>query len=388
MCLHPILIKNINYGNTSKLASFKDTTSQYIPVPCGRCSVCVALKQQYFVQRVQMEALNHDLYFGTLTYNDLSLSFKDYNGLRFAYVDISDWQKMIKMIRKHENLPKFRYFLVTEYGGRRHRPHIHFLISFPKDIHQTLADRKSFEMRLHSIFLKYWRRNRGSCRFPIWQNLCTYYNNGRTRNFDLHYLDPYSTSEGLDAVAFYVSKYCLKFDTWVDKFKSKLFFSLSEDDYKEACSFFLPKRLISKGFGGLHDEDILTHINKGIDLALKDPTAMYPYFISPVNGSTFPLSPYYSSKLLTFEDMEVFNSRKPVLTDYDMMVDTSSDLSVSEILRKEADHQKVIDFLNSKHTYFDDEATNINSFNPIVDETINDFDFDVFDFSDFASVDF
>lgn len=148
MCLNPILIKNVNYGNKSKLSHISDTTSQYIPVPCGRCSVCLALKQQYIVQRVQMESLSHDLYFGTLTYNNESLPIHEVGDFRLAYVDICDWQKMLKMIRKHEHLPNFKYLFVTEFGGRRHRPHIHFILSFPKIESQTLAEKRSFEILL------------------------------------------------------------------------------------------------------------------------------------------------------------------------------------------------------------------------------------------------
>lgn len=359
MCLSPILIKNVNYGNTSKFAYIKDTTSQYIPVPCGRCSVCLALKQQYIVQRVQMESLSHDLYFGTLTYNNESLPVVTSGDFRLNYVDISDWQKMLKMIRKHENLPKFRYLLVTEYGGRRHRPHIHFLLSFPKDESQTLADRRSFELRLFSIFLKYWKRNYGSTRFPVWNQLCTYKRTLKSYNYDLHYLDPYASSKGLDDVAFYVSKYVLKYDQWVDKLKSKLFFNLPESEYVRVWNLIRPRRLLSKGFGSFDDPKVIDHIHKGINFALNDPRALFPYFISPVNGNTFPLCPYYSDKFLTLQDLEVFNSRNHVLTDYDMMLDTTPELSPEEksIIQNRFDF--VGTYLFNRHTHFDDDFDNV-----------------------------
>lgn len=245
----------------------------------------------------------------------------------------------------------------------------------------------SFELRLQKIFLKYWRRNYGSTRSPVWKNLCTFYCSRRGRNFDLHYLNPNSTSDGLDDVAFYVSKYCLKFDKWVDKFKSKVFFNTSEQEYQEFCSFFLPKRLISKGFGSPNDPRVLEHLNKGINFSLADPSAMFPYFISPVNGSTFPLSPYYAKKLLTFADMDVFNSRKPLLTDYDSMMDSSNDLLLEEVLSKELHFQDIRDWLDSKHTLEDDSANFINDFILINNETNPNFSacFDDFDSSDFLS---
>ena len=245
----------------------------------------------------------------------------------------------------------------------------------------------SFELRLQKIFLKYWRRNYGSTRSPVWKNLSTYYCSHRGRNFDLHYLNPYSTSDGLADVAFYVSKYCLKFDKWVDKFKSKVFFNTSENEYKEFCSFFLPKRLISKGFGSPYDPKVLEHLNKGINLSIADCSALFPYFISPVNGATFPLSPYYSKKLLTFADLDIFNSRKSLLTDYDAMVDTQKDVLLFEVVQKELRFQKIQDWLDSKHTLEDDSANSINDFNLINNETKTNLSscLDDFDSSDFWS---
>lgn len=360
MCLKPIMIKNVNYGNTSRLAHIKDTTSQYIPIPCGRCSVCLQLKQQYITQRVQMESLSHDLYFGTLTYNNESLRHIKVGEFDLAYADISDWQKMLKHIRLKEDLPPFRYMIVSEYGGKRHRPHFHFILSFPKDEKQTLADKWSFQIQLHDTFLKYWRRNYGSDRCPIWRPLCTYVRTRKSYNYDLHYLDPWASSKGVDDVAFYVSKYCLKYDKWLDKLKSKLYFSLEEDEYKSVWEFIRPRRLMSKGFGCPSDPKVIEHINKGINISLYDPVAMFPYFISPVNGNTFPLAPYYSTKFLQMEDLAVFNSRKPVLTDDDMMLDTWKEATVEEIAEKDRKFKKVQDDLWSRHTWQDDEADSSN----------------------------
>ena len=355
MCLNPILIKNVNYGNTSKLSYIKDSSALFIPVPCGRCSVCLALKQNYLVQRVQMEALSHDLYFGTLTYNNESLPTVTVGEFSLNYVDISDWQKMLKMIRKHEDLPPFKYFLVTEYGGKRHRPHIHFILSFPKDDKQILSERVSFELKLKDIFLKYWRRNLGSTRSPVWQNLCTYVHTRKSYNYDLHYLNPSLGSNGLEDVAFYTTKYCLKFDKWLDSIKSKLYFNLPESEYTKVWDLLRPRRLISKGFGSYQDPKVIEHINKGIVLSLSEPSAMFPYFISPVTGDTFPLAPYYSKKFLCLDHLEIFNQRKPTLTDYDTMVDSTPELSVHERLHKHEQFEIVCDHLDNVNTYIDSE---------------------------------
>ena len=77
MCFSPLLIKNPNYNHhKSKIYKhdfLSDTTSQYIYVPCGVCKQCVAVKQMYLVQRVQMEARNCFLFFSTLTYDNVHL---------------------------------------------------------------------------------------------------------------------------------------------------------------------------------------------------------------------------------------------------------------------------------------------------------------------------
>lgn len=371
MCLHPILIKNPYLNSPIQDAKFNiihDTVNSHLAVPCGNCSVCLQLKQQYITQRVQMESLNHDLYFGTLTYNNEMLPYVSVSSdLCLSYADIDDWQCMIKMIRKHEDLPPFKYMLVSEYGGRRHRPHFHFILSFPHDSKSILSERVSFGDKLHSIFLKYWKRNinltdkltkngkiKKNTRFPIWKSLCTYVRTKNSYNFDLHYLYPYASSSGLDDVAFYVSKYCLKYDKWTSKLKSKLFFTLSEDKFKEVWNTIKPRRLMSKGFGSPDDPDVINHILKGINSALLDISAMYPFFFSPVNGASFPLAPYYSKRFLTVDAACTFVSRRPSFLDQEQ-------LSFQQIEDKERKFQIIKDFLSESHTLQDDAMNNINN---------------------------
>jgi hypothetical protein len=124
-------------------------------------------------------------------------------------------------------------------------------------------------------------------------------------------LDPYSSKDGIDGVSFYVTKYVLKYDDWIDKFKSKLYFTLSEQDYKDAWSLFRPRCLISKGFGSPDDPDVQDHIYKGIDFALRQSDAFFPFYISRQDGSTFPLAPYYSKRFMTIDAQLVFVSRRP-----------------------------------------------------------------------------
>lgn len=359
MCLAPIRIKNTHFGKIRAEPFYNivnDIYHEYIEVPCGRCSTCIHLKQVYLIQRVQMEAVSNDLFYGTLTYNNESLPISQYGDIKFAHVDFSDWQKMIKMIRKDYPDLKFRYMLVSEYGGKKHRPHFHFILSLPRS-DTALASRYSFAERLFKIFLKYWRRNYGSTRSPIWKPLCTYYRKrtptGFSYNYDLHWLDPNSSKDGLDGVSFYVTKYIMKFDEWVDKFKSVLFFNLSETDYRDAYSKFKPRILLSKHFGAPYDPEVIKHINKGINLALSNLTAFYPFFISRVDGSTYPLAPYYSKRFLKLESQVEFIRRRPerVLTESDFQhFDTQQ--------QKLADSRRL---LRSHLTDFDYDMSDINS---------------------------
>lgn len=380
MCLAPTKIKNTHFGKIRADPVYNvinDVYHQYIEVPCGRCATCIHLKQIYLIQRVQMEAVSHDLFYGTLTYNNDSLPVSQYGDIKFAHVDFSDWQKMIKMIRKNHPELKFRYLLVNEYGSSKHRPHYHFILSLPRE-DTSLACRLSRAERLFKIFLKYWRRNYGSTRSPVWKPLCTYRRvktaQGWKYNYDLHYLDPNSSKDGLDGVSFYVTKYIMKFDDWADKFKSVLFFNLSEDDYKEALSKFRPRFLISKHFGAPDDPAVIAHIVKGINVALANQEAFYPFFVSRVDGSTYPLAPYYSKRFLRIESQLEFIRRRP-----DRIL-TETDLQNFDTQQKRLSDSR--NLLRSNLTDFDYDMSDINSTvygipektTPVVDEFATDWE--------------
>lgn len=269
-----------------------------------------------------MEALNNDLFYGTLTYNTESIPIKEFDTIKFAYPDISDWQKMIKMIRKDYPKLSFKYMLVSEYGSKRHRPHFHFLLSFPKTSNK-LAEKMGKAYDLFNIFLRYWRRNYGSTRVPIWKPLLTYRRTRKHYNYDLHYLDPTSSVDGLDGVSFYVTKYLLKHDPWVLKFKAKLYHTLEDSEYTEAWSLFRPRILLSKGFGSPSDPKVKAYIESCIKLSLSSPDISLPMFFSRQNGSTYPLAQYYKRRFLSVDDAYIFAQRRPEFdpNNFEQMVD-------------------------------------------------------------------
>lgn len=325
MCLAPIKIKNPYCGRSHLGVNFlRDCTAQYIEVPCGYCASCLALKQSYIVQRSQMESLENDLFFCTLTYNNDTIPVLEVNGFKLKYVDISDFQNMIKRLRKKDafGLP-FRVWAVTEYGGKKHRPHLHVIFSFPKIPGETRAEKLAREKRYHDIVLHEWRRNIAktfdkhgnivaNTRNPVYVPLCTYFRkrrkNGKlSTNFDFHWIDPSITDKDgklhdESDVAFYVTKYTLKASKYVDRLKSALKLNLPPEEFYKVWSKIRPKALVSKKWGNPDSDKVQKHVRKGIDFALVSSDHEFPVFFNPTTGQTFPLAPFYKRRFYSVQD--------------------------------------------------------------------------------------
>lgn len=330
MCLNPHYIKNVNHFNRNVGLNVLNSNTYYIAVPCGVCSSCLALKQSYIIQRCQLESIDNDLWFCTLTYNNESLPVTSVNGRKIRYAWLKDLQNWLKMLRKYDVFKgSFRYLAVSEFGGKGHRPHWHVIFSTPKNPKSNYYDILDKERYLHDELLKYWRRNLGSTRKPIWQNLLTYVVRGSKRTYDFHYVNPSFSRTGEDDVGFYVTKYVLKFDDYVKRLKSGLYFNLSSEKFKEIWSLVKPKFLLSKGFGDIHNEKAINYVKHCIQTSLKDDKNIYPLFINPVTGQEFPLAPYLRRKFLSVEDEYEFYERKGAnnYLDYE-------DLTVTEYQQK------------------------------------------------------
>lgn len=313
MCDRPRMIDNPYKGlKHVGLNYFHDCTSLKIPVPCGNCPTCIALRQSYIVQRCQMQAMDSHLFMLTWTYKNRFIPKIKVNDRTLYYADFSHPQKVFKRLRKLGL--KFSYLIVSEYGGERHRPHFHAILAFPKGPKDDYHDIKNLEHCLHKTFLKEWRVNLGSNRKPDYHNLCDYIVTPKGRTYDLHYIDSASTNEGEADVAFYVTKYILKSDKWVDKLKSALYFNLPPEQFYSTWKLLKPRMCASKGFGYPLDpntnnvvDKVKKHIRKGIELS-KLGDSLFPYYISPINGKTFPLAPYYQKRFLTLDDKKHFFS--------------------------------------------------------------------------------
>lgn len=354
MCLSPQIVKNVNrniLSQNTEYAPYYDTSSSHILVPCGRCASCVALKQQYIVQRVQMEEKDNLIFMGMLSYNNDTLPSIDVNGYSIKFADPRHIQDMFRYIRKWENLLPFRYMAVSEFGGTRHRPHWHFFFFYPKESVNILFDRitradcDDLQVRFWHMFLKYWRHNIGSRKNPVWIPNLTYKCIGRKRNYDLQYVD---TLQDYSGAGFYVSKYVTKFSDYVDRLKSALYFNLDHDKFLETWSKVKPRFLFSKRFGNPTSSNVAKHIRLGIDCALNDPDALYPYYISPHNGQIFPLAPYYREKFLSADEELVFKSRLLSLSQTGVISDLPINVTADEIFQKEKRFQKVKKFISAR----------------------------------------
>lgn len=117
LCINPVRVRKPLYDGSKNF--------NWVEVPCGKCIQCLRTKRYIWSQRLWLENYYSICsYFVTLTYND------DY--LPPFGVSKRDCQLFFKRIRKL--LPKFRYFLVSEYGDQFGRAHYHMSLFFQKEV--------------------------------------------------------------------------------------------------------------------------------------------------------------------------------------------------------------------------------------------------------------
>lgn len=302
MCLSPITIKNPNFRQ-KHYPLFADNISSKLQVPCGHCKECVSLKQTYIIQRVQMLSEDYHLFMLTLTYNSEHVPKVDINGYRHLYADFTHWQKMIKRMRKYNTLGvPFKYLVVSEYGGKRHRPHYHAIIFVKKEL-----IKRPFEWSITHFYDFYnnWSINVSTPRKPVFELLSTWKrsSDGR-RTYDFHWVNPYLIVNGKplqeSSVAFYVTKYVMKFDKWLDRKRKALRMSLDDEEYnyywhllRPHCHFshdFFPDKIITRKNAVAVPEryaPFLRIMEDTIKLA-----SVHKNFVFCYRGKSFPLAPY------------------------------------------------------------------------------------------------
>lgn len=303
MCLSPVYLKNVNRDARFRGEHFvllKDTESFELAVPCGHCSECLQMKQFDIIQRCQMMYNTWYMFFGTLTYMDSSLPVvKDSKGNRHFYADYNDFYLMIKRFRQYNvsDDREIKYMCVNEYGSKRHRPHFHFILFLEKRDTDSDYVPLNYEQKFYEWFKNNWKRNLGTKLNPKWIDLFKYSARGGYRNYDFHWCR--SEKGSLDDVSFYVSKYVLKFDEWIDKRLQWLYNILENDEYKDIRKLLCPRIRYSKKFGFTSDseEKITSFINRGI----RDTSYPFPVYFNQSTGKSQPLGRYYRKKYLTME---------------------------------------------------------------------------------------
>lgn len=333
-CLQPFSKPNPNYGKTSGLSFLKDPTSQMISVPCGYCPDCIAVKQMYLVQRVQMESLVNHLFFCTLTYNTDFLPILEVNGHDIRYADIRHLQLMFKRLRNDNAFPRpWRVFYCSELGSKKGRPHFHLLFMLPKYDSDCYLDCINLERSLYKTVLDYWTTNVGSKRNPDYRPLCTFVQKvtpyGIKSNYDLHYVNP-ATSNGVSDVAFYVLKYMLKYSDRTTKLQQALHLNLDKSEYESVWSIVRPRWDSSLKFGLAPDENgvpnakIIEYLKSCVKRTPYG--AGYPYYFSPDTGDSFPLCPYYRNNgdIYTLYDCMNIEALKPA---EDVFIDSQHKLT-------------------------------------------------------------
>lgn len=255
MCYSPTLIKNPNFGKTGGFSFMKDCVSRYIPIPCGHCGECVAVRTAGIVQRCELEREFGYPFFVTLTYNNESLPVHVCSdGVPIKYADYKDVQNMIKRLRKSNAFGRrFRYFGVSELGSLHSRPHFHILFFLEKLDGDSVYTPGNLEPLVSSSILVEWRRNYGSTRRPVYRPLCTFvskWRNGKLNStYDCHYVVP-STLNGLTSdVSFYITKYMLKDSDVKDKLKCGLRMNLDPDEFQDVWQKVKPRSFSSLNFG-------------------------------------------------------------------------------------------------------------------------------------------
>lgn len=396
MCDSPIMIKNLNNGLHNKdpvLSFIKDTKSDYIPVGCGHCPSCLALKQEYFIQRFQMETLDNDLWTGMLSYNNQALPTVVVNGYKHKFADTRDVQLLIKRLRNIDLFTgPFKYWFISERGGLYHRPHWHFLISTPKIPNELFASKLSREKIYFDAILDNWYTNYGSRRKPIKiPNLTYVFKNGRY-NYDFHYVNPSLTKDGQTDVAFYTSKYYLKEDDYTKRLRSALRLNIKDDNtFKYYWSLLKHKSLQSHYLGDYRSKSVSDYINFCVDFSLQSHSP-YPLFLNPETSQTFPLSPYYRNKFITPGIGYQFALNQSDRID-GVMIRKDVDLSVLQ--RKYEKFNKILERINlrdldyqllqsNEYSKFDNitELDFVDSSEAFMGQSSNDFS-DFTDFDDF-----
>lgn len=140
MCCSPIRIKNPSRRYREGI------DKMFFTVPCGQCEECrKRIEDDWFVRSFfefkRIQNCKGMVFFPTLTYNDENLPHwideeLDYTIPCFSWYDIKSFRDKLRVYLKREGYDarSLRFFIVSEFGGKRGRPHYHALLFCPFQI--------------------------------------------------------------------------------------------------------------------------------------------------------------------------------------------------------------------------------------------------------------
>lgn len=269
-------------------------------------------------------------------------SYKASDGNVYHYADINDFRLMIKRLRKRGEIPQCKYYVFTEYGSEKHRPHFHFILFISKETVRSICNIplfvKDYSEAFYNYILKlekdlYWtfrngwkRRIGGTVRNPVYEPLFEYHERWirgkKYANYDFHFVRQLEEHTFTD-VFMYVSKYCVKFDQWLDKLIGQAYFRYEYDEYKRIRQLMLPKCRASLYLGiPILIDKALKSCKSSYERFLVKKNALMEFFSETLNsylstsdikyrmvtydpetGVELPLCRYFVKKLLDFKDL-------------------------------------------------------------------------------------
>ncbi|AXH73375.1 MAG: replication initiator protein [Microviridae sp.] len=245
-------------------------------VPCGRCIGCRLERSKQWATRCLHEASLHTSNcFLTLTFDDAHLPSD-------GSLNVSDFQKFMKRLRKFLSPKQVRFFHCGEYGAKFKRPH-HHVILFGHDFDDKVQ----------------WKDNNGVKTY-LSESLIKLWPSGFSTVSDVNY-----------ASIAYVSRYVLK--------KFSIYQTNSPSD-NSLLSVSQQKKL---HYGDLHPEYVTMSRNPGIGSKWYDQfkTDIYPAGFCVLDGGIKARSPiFYDRKYelefpLDYAMLQIERSKKASLHD-------------------------------------------------------------------------
>lgn len=132
-CFRPLYVREWQGEDGSKVK-----TNSYHLVPCGKCVACLSQRRNQWTYRLTKEQSGSDYsFFLTLTYDNDNIPIRIVDEKPYFVFNkkhVQDYLKRVRFIINKMNPDiKLRYYCVSEYGAKTHRPHYHMQLFVQND---------------------------------------------------------------------------------------------------------------------------------------------------------------------------------------------------------------------------------------------------------------